>query len=131
VRSQRHHVIGFGRNAASRQPHQWMTRSRGSARPALASARRVSQCSRLRLAIGYELNKLACGVHLGDTVAHLTIAHEVHPMPDPISRIALVRDELTKTFGADYIEQHPEIVVAALQTAASDYACHRIAPRSN
>jgi hypothetical protein len=48
-------------------------------------------------------------------------------MPDPISRLQLVRDEVDKAFGAGFAEKHPELVAVVVQTAASDWAAARLA----
>jgi hypothetical protein len=38
-------------------------------------------------------------------------------MPDPISRLQLVRDEVDKAFGAGFAASHPDVVCAVMQTA--------------
>jgi hypothetical protein len=48
-------------------------------------------------------------------------------MPDPISRLQMARDEINRTFGAGFAEDHPEVVVAVVQSAASDWAASRLA----
>jgi hypothetical protein len=44
------------------------------------------------------------------------------PMPEPLSRLQLARDEINKTFGPDFAEQHPELVIAVMNAASSDWA---------
>jgi hypothetical protein len=46
---------------------------------------------------------------------------------DPISRLEVVRSEIDRVFGAGYAAAHPDIVVVAVQTAASDWAASRLA----
>jgi hypothetical protein len=41
---------------------------------------------------------------------------------DPVSRLQFARDEINKTFGVGFAEQHPEVVVVVVQSAASDWA---------
>jgi hypothetical protein len=48
-------------------------------------------------------------------------------MPEPLSRLHLARDEINKTFGPNFAEQHPEVVVLVVQSAASDQAAARFA----
>jgi hypothetical protein len=48
-------------------------------------------------------------------------------MPDPLSRLQMARDEINKTFGPNFAEQHPELVVVVVQSAASDWAAARLA----
>jgi hypothetical protein len=45
---------------------------------------------------------------------------------DPISRLQLAQQEIDKTFGVGFAEQHPEIVVVVVQSAASDWAAARL-----
>jgi hypothetical protein len=40
---------------------------------------------------------------------------------DPISRLQFARDEVDRVFGGGYAAQHPEVLVAVMQSAASDY----------
>jgi hypothetical protein len=47
-------------------------------------------------------------------------------MPDPFS-LQMARDEINKTFGAGFAEQHPEVIVVVVQSAASDWAAARLA----
>ena len=47
-------------------------------------------------------------------------------MPDPLSRLQLAHDEINKTFGVGFAEQHPELVVVVVQSAASDWAAARV-----
>ena len=42
-------------------------------------------------------------------------------MPDPVSRLEMVRQEVDRTFGVGFAAQHPELVAAVMATAASDY----------
>ena len=48
-------------------------------------------------------------------------------MPDPLSRLQMARDEINKTFGPNFAEQHPEVLVVVVQSAASDWAAARLA----
>jgi hypothetical protein len=48
-------------------------------------------------------------------------------MSDPVSRLEFARDEIDRVFGHDYAVNHPEVVVAVMQTAASDFAALAIA----
>jgi hypothetical protein len=48
-------------------------------------------------------------------------------VPDPLSRLQMARDEINKTFGPNFAEQHPEVVVVVVQSAASDWAAPRLA----
>ena len=48
-------------------------------------------------------------------------------MPDPLSRLQMAHDEINKTFGPSFAEQHPEVVVVVMQSAASDWAAARLA----
>jgi hypothetical protein len=48
-------------------------------------------------------------------------------MPDPVSRLQLVRDEVDKVLGDGYAAQHPELVAIVMQSAASDWAATRLA----
>jgi hypothetical protein len=48
-------------------------------------------------------------------------------MPDPLSRLQLAHDEINKTFGPNFAEMHPEVVVVVVQSAASDCAAARLA----
>jgi hypothetical protein len=48
-------------------------------------------------------------------------------MPDPISRLQLVRDEVDKAFGAGFAQTHPELVIATMNAASLDYAALAIA----
>ena len=48
-------------------------------------------------------------------------------MPEPLSRLQLARDEINKTFGPDFAEQHPELVIAVMNAASSDWAAARLA----
>jgi len=47
--------------------------------------------------------------------------------PDPISRLEFAVREVDRVFGANYAREHPEVIVATMQTAASDWAAARIA----
>jgi hypothetical protein len=48
-------------------------------------------------------------------------------MPDPVSRLQLARDEINRIFGVGFAEQHPEVLVVVMQSAASDWAATRLA----
>jgi hypothetical protein len=48
-------------------------------------------------------------------------------MTDPISRLEVVQREIDRVFGEGYAREHPDIVAAVMQTAASDWAAARIA----
>jgi hypothetical protein len=43
-------------------------------------------------------------------------------MNDPISRLEFCRSEVDRVFGRNYAADHPDVVVAVMQSAASDYA---------
>ena len=45
----------------------------------------------------------------------------------PIRRLELAQREIDRVFGSGHAEQHPEVVVAVMQTAASDWAASRLA----
>ena len=47
-------------------------------------------------------------------------------MPEPPSRLQLARDEINKTFGPNFAEQHPELVIAVMNAASSDWAAVRL-----
>jgi hypothetical protein len=47
-------------------------------------------------------------------------------MPEPLSRLQMARDEINKTFGPDFAEQHPELVIAVMNAASSDWAAARL-----
>ena len=48
-------------------------------------------------------------------------------MSDPISRFAFAVQEIDRTLGPGYAKQHPEVVCAVMQSAASDYAALALA----
>jgi hypothetical protein len=48
-------------------------------------------------------------------------------MPDPVSRLQMAHDEIDKTFGAGFAQQHPELVAAVLAAASSDWAALAVA----
>ena len=48
-------------------------------------------------------------------------------MPDPVSRLEFAREEIDRVFGSGHAREHPEVVVAVMQTAASDWAAARLA----
>jgi hypothetical protein len=48
-------------------------------------------------------------------------------MTDPISRLQFTRQEIDRVFGNGYAAAHPEVVVAVMQTAASDFAALAVA----
>jgi hypothetical protein len=43
-------------------------------------------------------------------------------MSDPISRLEVCRSEIDRVFGDGYGAAHPELVIAVMQSAASDWA---------
>jgi hypothetical protein len=49
------------------------------------------------------------------------------PMPDPLSRLQMARDEINKIFGPNVAEQHFELVVAVMNAASSDWAAITVA----
>jgi hypothetical protein len=48
-------------------------------------------------------------------------------MPDPVSRLEFARNEVDRVLGQGYSAVHPEVVVAIMQSAASDWAASRLA----
>jgi hypothetical protein len=46
---------------------------------------------------------------------------------DPMSRLQSARDEIDRVLGPGYAQARPEVVVAVMQSAASDYAALAIA----
>lgn len=48
-------------------------------------------------------------------------------MSDPLSRFAFAVSEIDRTLGPGYAKQHPEVLCAVMQSAASDYAAMAIA----
>ena len=46
---------------------------------------------------------------------------------DPVSRLQFARDEIDRVLGPGYAAAHPEVVIAVMQSAASDYAALAIA----
>jgi hypothetical protein len=46
---------------------------------------------------------------------------------DPISRLEVVRREIDRVFGDGHAAAHPELVVAVMNAASSDYAAQLIA----
>jgi hypothetical protein len=47
-------------------------------------------------------------------------------MDDPMSRLEVVRREIDRVFGDCYGAAHPELVIAVMQSAASDWAAARL-----
>jgi hypothetical protein len=47
-------------------------------------------------------------------------------MSDPISRLEVCRSEIDRLFGSGYAARHPELVVAMMASAASDWAAMRL-----
>jgi hypothetical protein len=43
-------------------------------------------------------------------------------MPDPVSRLAMVRSEVDRLFGDGYAQRNPELVASVMASAASDWA---------
>jgi hypothetical protein len=48
-------------------------------------------------------------------------------MSDPISRLEVCRREIDRVFGDGHAVAHPEVLVAVMQSAASDWAAARLA----
>jgi hypothetical protein len=48
-------------------------------------------------------------------------------MSDPISRLEVVRRELDRCFGDGHAAAHPELVIAVMNAASSEYAAQLIA----
>jgi hypothetical protein len=48
-------------------------------------------------------------------------------MPDPISRLQLVRDEVDRAFGDGFAANNPALVIAVVNAASSDWAASRLA----
>ena len=48
-------------------------------------------------------------------------------MPDPVSRLEMVRSEVDRLFGDGFAAAHPELVAATMASAASDWAAARLA----
>jgi hypothetical protein len=48
-------------------------------------------------------------------------------MPDPISRLKVVRREIDRVFGDGYAAAHLDVVTAVVQSAVSDWAAARLA----
>jgi hypothetical protein len=48
-------------------------------------------------------------------------------MPDPISRLQIVQQEIDRVFGAGYAAENPNLVIAVMNAASSDYAAQLIA----
>jgi hypothetical protein len=46
---------------------------------------------------------------------------------DPISRLEVVRSEIDRVFGDGHAAAHPELVIAVVNAASSDYAAQLIA----
>jgi len=45
---------------------------------------------------------------------------------DPMSRLEVVQREIDRLFGEGYGAAHPELVIAVMQSAASDWAAARL-----
>jgi hypothetical protein len=52
--------------------------------------------------------------------ASLHVIAEGKAMADPISSLQLVQREIDRTFGDGYAANHPDLVAATMQSAASD-----------
>jgi len=48
-------------------------------------------------------------------------------MPDPISRLELAKTEIDKTFGDGFAAAHPEVLIAVVNAASSDWAAQLLA----
>jgi hypothetical protein len=48
-------------------------------------------------------------------------------MADPISRLQIVQQEIDRVFGAGYAAEKPDLVIAVMNAASSDYAAQLIA----
>ena len=48
-------------------------------------------------------------------------------MSDPISRLEVCQREIDRVFGNGHAREHPELVAAIMQSAASDWAATRLA----
>jgi hypothetical protein len=48
-------------------------------------------------------------------------------MPDPVSRLQLAQQEIDRTFGPDFARENPQVLVAVLNAASSDWAASRLA----
>jgi hypothetical protein len=46
---------------------------------------------------------------------------------DPVSRLAVARQEIDRVFGPGYAAAHPDVVTAVMLTAATDFATLAIA----
>jgi hypothetical protein len=46
---------------------------------------------------------------------------------DPISRLEVVRREIDRVFGDGHAAAHPELVIAVVNAASSDWAASRLA----
>jgi hypothetical protein len=47
-------------------------------------------------------------------------------MDDPISRLEVVTREIDRVFGGGYAAAHPELVIAVMNAASSDWAAARL-----
>ena len=47
-------------------------------------------------------------------------------MSDPIRRLQLAQEEIDKTFGSNYARENPQVLVAVLNAASSDWAASRL-----
>jgi hypothetical protein len=58
-------------------------------------------------------------------------------MAASLNCMQMARDEINKTFGPDFAKQHPEVVIAVMNAASSDWAavascrCHRAGGRGS
>jgi hypothetical protein len=48
-------------------------------------------------------------------------------MPDPLDRLTVAKAKIDELFGAGFAQQHPEVLVVVVQSAASDWAAARLA----
>ena len=48
-------------------------------------------------------------------------------MPDPLDRLTLAQQKIDELFGPNYAQQHPELLIVVVQSAASDWAAARLA----
>jgi hypothetical protein len=48
-------------------------------------------------------------------------------MPDPLDRLTIAKAKIDELFGAGFAQQHPEVLVVVVQSAASDWAAARLA----
>ena len=48
-------------------------------------------------------------------------------MPEPVSRLEMVRSEVDRLFGSGFAQGNPDLVASVMQSAASDWAAARLA----